>query len=54
MGSTDLSEFRHLSFAYAKNVSAAQRWPVLDWHYVESLSIDEAPHPLPLLVAELY
>ena len=31
-----------------------QRWSVLDWPYVEGLRIDEATHPLALMVAGLY
>jgi len=31
-----------------------QRWPVLDWPYVEGLRLDEAMHPLTLLVTGLY
>jgi sulfoxide reductase catalytic subunit YedY len=31
-----------------------QRFPVLDWPYVEGLRIDEAMHPLTLLVVGLY
>ncbi len=30
------------------------RWPVLDWPYVEGLRMDEALHPLALLVMGLY
>ncbi|MDD3528394.1 MAG: protein-methionine-sulfoxide reductase catalytic subunit MsrP [Gallionellaceae bacterium] len=31
-----------------------QRWPVLDWPYVEGLRLDEAMHPLTMLVVGLY
>ena len=31
-----------------------QRWPVLDWPYVEGLRLDEAMHPLTLLAVGLY
>jgi sulfoxide reductase catalytic subunit YedY len=31
-----------------------QRFPVLDWPYVEGLRIDEAMHPLTLLVVGVY
>ncbi len=31
-----------------------QRWPVLDWPYVEGLRLDEAMHPLTLMVTGLY
>jgi sulfoxide reductase catalytic subunit YedY len=31
-----------------------QRWPVLDWPYVEGLRLDEAMHPLTLMVVGLY
>ena len=31
-----------------------QRWPVLDWPYVEGLRMDEAMHPLTLLATGLY
>lgn len=31
-----------------------QRWPVLDWPYVEGLRMDEAMHPLTLLAVGLY
>jgi sulfoxide reductase catalytic subunit YedY len=31
-----------------------QRWPVLDWPYVEGLRMDEARHPLTLLATGLY
>lgn len=30
------------------------RWPVLDWPYVEGLRMDEAMHPLTMLVVGLY
>jgi sulfoxide reductase catalytic subunit YedY len=30
------------------------RWPVLDWPYLEGLRLDEALHPLSLLVVGLY
>ncbi|MDD4882497.1 MAG: protein-methionine-sulfoxide reductase catalytic subunit MsrP [Gallionellaceae bacterium] len=31
-----------------------QRWPVLDWPYVEGLRLDEAMHPLTLLSVGIY
>jgi sulfoxide reductase catalytic subunit YedY len=31
-----------------------QRWPVLDWPYVEGLRIDEAMHPLTIMAFGLY
>jgi len=31
-----------------------QRWPLLDWPYVEGLRLDEAQHPLTILAAGLY
>jgi sulfoxide reductase catalytic subunit YedY len=31
-----------------------QKWPVLDWPYVEGLRLDEAMHPLTLMVTGLY
>lgn len=31
-----------------------QRWPVLDWPYVEGLRLDEALHPLSFLATGLY
>jgi sulfoxide reductase catalytic subunit YedY len=31
-----------------------QRWPVLDWPYVEGLRMDEAMHPLTILAVGLY
>ena len=31
-----------------------QRWPVLDWPYVEGLRLDEAMHPLTLMSVGLY
>jgi sulfoxide reductase catalytic subunit YedY len=31
-----------------------QRWPVLDWPYVESLRIDEAMHPLTIMAIGVY
>ena len=31
-----------------------QRWPILKWPYVEGLRLDEAMHPLTLLVVGLY
>ena len=31
-----------------------QRWPVLDWPYVEGLRMDEAMHPLTIMAVGLY
>jgi methionine sulfoxide reductase catalytic subunit len=39
---------------YRPDQMPGQRWPVLEWPYVEGLRIDEATHPLALLAVGLY
>ena len=54
--SRPLSSAQHVEFLSAHRPSEmiGQRRPVLDWPYREALRIDEAVHPLTLLVTGLY
>lgn len=51
-----LSRARHVEFISEQRPSEmiGQRRPVLDWPYREALRIDEAVHPLTLMVSGLY
>ena len=50
------SKARYVAFktVMRPNEMPGQRFPVLDWPYVEGLRIDEAMHPLALLAVGLY
>ena len=50
------SKARYVAFktVLRPNEMPGQRFPVLDWPYVEGLRIDEAMHPLTLLAVGLY
>jgi sulfoxide reductase catalytic subunit YedY len=50
------SKAKFVEFVTLHNPSQmpGQKWPVLDWPYVEGLRMDEAMHPLALLVTGLY
>jgi methionine sulfoxide reductase catalytic subunit len=50
------SKARFVAFTTLKDPAQmpGQRWPVLEWPYAEGLRIDEAMHPLALLVVGLY
>jgi DMSO/TMAO reductase YedYZ molybdopterin-dependent catalytic subunit len=48
------SEVRCVQDRAASVADAGQRYPVLEWPYVEGLRIDEAMHPLALLAVGLY
>jgi sulfoxide reductase catalytic subunit YedY len=50
------SRARYVAFTTVlrPNEMPGQRFPVLDWPYVEGLRIDEAMHPLTLLAVGLY
>ncbi len=51
-----LSSARYVEFRtlYDPERMPGQRWPVLDWPYVEGLRIDEAVHPLTLVAVGVY
>ena len=51
-----LSSARYVEFRtlYDPKRMPGQRWPVLDWPYVEGLRIDEAVHPLTLMAVGVY
>ena len=50
------SKARYVAFktVYRPDEMPGQRFPVLDWPYVEGLRIDEAMHPLTLLAVGVY
>jgi sulfoxide reductase catalytic subunit YedY len=39
---------------YRPKQMPGQRWPVLDWPYIEGLTIEEAMHPLTIIAVGLY
>ncbi|MGH7554853.1 MAG: protein-methionine-sulfoxide reductase catalytic subunit MsrP [Longimicrobiales bacterium] len=51
---TSQGKFIEFTTLLDKDQMPGQRWPVLDWPYVEGLRMDEARHPLTLLVTGLY
>jgi len=50
------SRARYVAFktVYRPGQMPGQRWPVLEWPYVEGLRIDEAMHPLTILAVGVY
>ena len=50
------SEAKYVQFETVQDKRAMRglRWPVLDWPYVEGLRMDEAYHPLALMVTGIY
>ena len=51
---TSKAKFVEFTTLYNPDIMVGQRRPVLDWPYVEGLRIDEAMHPLTLLVTGMY
>ena len=51
---TSKAKFVKFTTLYDPEQMPGQRWPVLDWPYVEGLRIDEAMHPLAIFGIGLY
>jgi sulfoxide reductase catalytic subunit YedY len=53
-GPTSKAKFIEFTTLYDPGRMPGQRLPVLDWPYIEGLRMDEAMHPLSILVVGLY
>jgi methionine sulfoxide reductase catalytic subunit len=51
---TSRAKYVELTTLYDPHQMPGQRYPILNWPYVEGLRIDEAMHPLTLMVVGLY